>query len=663
MLIQELVLRNFRIYGGEHRFDLAPRKRYGKTRPIILFGGLNGAGKTSLLTGLRLALYGRAAVTDASSQKDYEAFLKKSIHRSKATDRSATEASTELSFTYAKLGIESSFRVVRSWQQSGKSVKEDLKIFEDGEAIKGLTYEQAQNFLNELIPIGVSALFFFDGEKIKELADDTGGAALEQSIKKLLGLDIIERLSGDLTVLNRNIAKTSAHDEIEEQIALETAALHTHRANIEKLRADMATQMAVKAEASLRLTQLKRIFDERGGHFSISRKGIEKQIDGASSEKDELVAEISILLGDASPLALSGEFAQRVLDQINQDLSGSNVKRPSDIKKALTSALTKNFKKDLSKDILKDISDLLGKTLEHLSENGSTVIHDLTPSQAGAIISAFAKANEQQALIKSLFVRLEKAEYTLDELGSALARAPDDELIQKDFERLQITQSEVATIDAKIQQLRNSATEEAGRAVDCARKLDKLYEKAAKSSDQGRVLGYIGATNDLLADFVDHSAKAKIKDLEHQFTHCFSSLARKNDLKLQIRVDPQSFKFHLLTENGDIVDKDDLSAGEKQIFAISVLEALAKTSGRQLPMIVDTPLGRLDSQHRAKLIEGYFPRASHQMIILSTDTEVDEEFYQALSPEISRAYRLEYNPKNGSTEAAEGYFWQQRKAV
>jgi DNA sulfur modification protein DndD len=79
-------------------------------------------------------------------------------------------------------------------------------------------------------------------------------------------------------------------------------------------------------------------------------------------------------------------------------------------------------------------------------------------------------------------------------------------------------------------------------------------------------------------------------------------------------------------------------------------------------MIVDTPLGRLDSMHRAKLIEGYFPRASHQMIILSTDTEVDEEFYQALSPEISRAYRLEYNTESGSTEVVEGYFWQQRKA-
>src|SRR5690606_35699899 len=240
------------------------------------------------------------------------------------------------------------------------------------------------------------------------------------------------------------------------------------------------------------------------------------------------------------------------------------------------------------------------------------------------------------------FERLQQVEDKLDELGAMIARAPDGDLIRTEFENLQKAQAEVATIDAKIAQLREKAEHEAQQAVDCARRLDKLYEKAAKTSDQARVLGYIGASNDLLSDFVDHSAKAKIIDLENQFTQCFSSLARKEDMKIGIKIDPKTFRFQLVTGDGDLVDKDSLSAGEKQIFAISILEALAKTSGRQLPMIVDTPLGRLDSMHRAKLIEGYFPRASHQMIILSTDTEVDEEFYQALSPEISRAYRLEY---------------------
>ena len=198
--------------------------------------------------------------------------------------------------------------------------------------------------------------------------------------------------------------------------------------------------------------------------------------------------------------------------------------------------------------------------------------------------------------------------------------------------------------------------------METARRLDKLYEEAARSSEQSRVLEYVGNATELLSEFVDKTAQEKIKDLQRMFAECFSRLARKDDLKLTIKVDPVTFNVDLLASDGKPVAKNELSAGEKQVFAISILEALAKTSGRQLPMIVDTPLGRLDSKHRAKLVEGYFPQASHQMVILSTDTEVDESFYRALSPDISRAYKLEYDSKTGATETFEGYFWQSRKA-
>ena len=264
--------------------------------------------------------------------------------------------------------------------------------------------------------------------------------------------------------------------------------------------------------------------------------------------------------------------------------------------------------------------------------------------------------------VSTLFTSLEKIEAALDEIGASLARAPDDSLIATDFENLQKLQQKLGRLDAEIDTLRKSGKETANEAVDVARRLDRLYETAAKLSDQKRILDYINNANGLLNDYVDQTAKAKIQDLEVQFTECFAKLARKEDLELQIRIDPQTFHVSLLSSKGRGIAKDELSAGEKQIFAIAVLEALAKTSGRQLPMIVDTPLGRLDSEHRTKLIEGYFPTASHQMIVLSTDTEVDEAFYTALSPDISRAYKLEYDPRAGATRVREGYFWQEQEA-
>ena len=128
-------------------------------------------------------------------------------------------------------------------------------------------------------------------------------------------------------------------------------------------------------------------------------------------------------------------------------------------------------------------------------------------------------------------------------------------------------------------------------------------------------------------------------------------------------IDHKTFKVTLFDDNNQTITKDELSKGECQIYAISILAALAKTSGRNLPIIIDTPLARLDSKHRKNLIENYFPYASQQVIILSTDTEVDEEFYQGLYKHMSHAYMLEYNTESGSSVAEKGYFWRTTEAA
>jgi DNA sulfur modification protein DndD len=663
MLIKELTLTDFRVYAGTNHFNLAPEKHFGKTRPIILFGGLNGAGKTSILLGVRLALYGRLCLGSTVSQKRYDEFLLDALHHSKETDRSANQASVELTFTYAKLGTENQYHVLREWQRKGSSVKETLKILEDGTLIKGLNYDQAQNFLNELIPAGVSDLFFFDGEKIAQLADDTGGAALEQSIKKLLGLDVVERLSGDLTVLNRNLTKRSSAQEIQAQIDSEQSNLQDCRTRVESIRQEITTARAQRAEIQDRANKIQKGIDDRGGHFSASRTQLVDELSELQDKREHLVSQINSLVSEAAPIALAEEFCARTETQIESDLNLHSLIQERRIHEEYRTKLIESLDSKLSEDTLSIV--LNGLDTLNLSSKDRSLdqpIHDLTPSQAGHLFTTFNQARKQSKEVSTLFASLEKIEAALDEIGASLARAPDDSLIATDFENLQQLQQKLGRLDAEIDTLRKSGKETANEAVDVARRLDRLYETAAKLSDQKRVLDYINNANGLLTDYVDQTAKAKIQDLEVQFTECFAKLARKEDLELQIRIDPQTFHVSLLSSKGRGIGKDELSAGEKQIFAIAVLEALAKTSGRQLPMIVDTPLGRLDSEHRTKLIEGYFPTASHQMIVLSTDTEVDEAFYTALSPDISRAYKLEYDPRAGATRVREGYFWQEQEA-
>jgi DNA sulfur modification protein DndD len=149
---------------------------------------------------------------------------------------------------------------------------------------------------------------------------------------------------------------------------------------------------------------------------------------------------------------------------------------------------------------------------------------------------------------------------------------------------------------------------------------------------------------------------AKTKELECQALESFQRLSRKDDFVQRFRINPETFAVSLYDSRGEILPKSSLSAGEKQIYAISLLWGLAKVSGRPLPMIIDTPLGRLDSHHRSNLVKHYFPVAAHQVILLSTDTEVDRVQYDKLRPQTSHAYRLVDHP--GWTEAEEGYFWE-----
>jgi len=121
-------------------------------------------------------------------------------------------------------------------------------------------------------------------------------------------------------------------------------------------------------------------------------------------------------------------------------------------------------------------------------------------------------------------------------------------------------------------------------------------------------------------------------------------------------MDPDSLDIHYLDDNNNEIEKSTLSAGEHQLMVISLLWALALCSKRKLPVIIDTPLSRLDSQHRASLIHNYFPHASDQTIILSTDSEIDRHYYEMLKEHIGDEFLLDYNDVTKATCIRHGYF-------
>ena len=122
-----------------------------------------------------------------------------------------------------------------------------------------------------------------------------------------------------------------------------------------------------------------------------------------------------------------------------------------------------------------------------------------------------------------------------------------------------------------------------------------------------------------------------------------------------IALDAVTLAITLYDARGDVVYRPFLSAGEKQILAIALLWGLGRASGREIPVIIDTPLARLDAEHRSRLLTRYFPNASHQVIILSTDSEVADTELDILSPSIAKTLHLSFDPTLGRSTIKEGY--------
>ena len=191
------------------------------------------------------------------------------------------------------------------------------------------------------------------------------------------------------------------------------------------------------------------------------------------------------------------------------------------------------------------------------------------------------------------------------------------------------------------------------------REVARAEETIRLDEEQSKRLNLLDRCRDALESYQNKLTTAKVEKLGEQITSCFHHLHRKGDLVHRIQVDPATCGVQLFASDGTALSKKELSAGEKQMYAVAMLWGLALTSGRKLPLIIDTPLGRLDSAHRDNLVERYFPHAADQVIILSTDTEIDKSYYESLVPYVAHAYRLEFNKEFARTEIQSGYFWRE----
>jgi len=672
MIFRRLVLEDFGLYRGVQEMDLAPRRKRGRTLPVVLFGGKNGAGKSTIFEAILLCLYGRAAIGERARQSEYLEFLFQRMHRS-PFGRCSARASVTVEFDFVQAGIRHVYEVTRSWiAASGTSASIDvsLDLKQDGQRLADLDRDHWDDFLRELIPPGLSQLFFFDGEKIQRLAEEQDSQELGRSVKSLLNLDLVERLSADLQVYLAKEAKASAgateRDEIDKLENLQQEL----KGRFEHLQSNRVTVQSTKLD-----------------HISATIAALERKLRSEGSElakvRDELVAEQSqLLLGtkqgeerlrELSSGTLVFALCPNTLDQLRTTLAAVGDRMTLTTRKKLAAATasvlnqfasgTLDGSETIDRRARRKTADILGQALKAVLKDppsNSTVesVNHLSPSDRSRLLTWMDFALSDAAPeAKRIGDSLEKAARRLQKIETGLAQTPTDDTLKiavaemNDAHRqLGAAQQEASQLDEEIDRVSREIAEVDRRLVALSGKL----QEGQKREDRFAVVKRSQAA---LKEYLIAVTGLKLQQLEREVTQCFNAISRKGDLVHQIRVDPESFDIVLLDKSGQTIPKERLSAGEKQVFAIALLWALGRTSGRPLPVIIDTPLARLDSDHRKLLIERYLPSASHQVLVLSTDTEVDEALFAALEPFVSHAYHLQYDQSERYTTADAGYFW------
>lgn len=665
MIFKQLALTNYGLY-RDAVFDLRPTVGKDGLKNIVLFGGKNGSGKTTLLEAIRLCLYGQRSRGARVRRKDYEAFLKGRIHRPRQPGDEPLRAVVALEFEHVHAGEKTHYRVERCWRDTGSGIDEEFRVLSPDQTTDSLLFDQEhwEQFIQELLPLGVSQLFFFDGEKIQGLAEEEGaGSELAQSMNSLLGLDLAKRLEADLsTYLRRQDDTAGASDSIKRRREIEEE-IESEEMELVRLKQERAqTESRVRATAKT-LEDVERKIAKEGGTFARHREELIAKRAMAEEGVSQIHSEIRMLSDDLLPFALIPE----ICDGLRQSLLVDKA-----VRRELAVAELLEERMEVLKDRVRETTGDDDGTLTALVERNvrevflargagerGEPLHPLSPEAADRLLDATRRVRTSMpSRAKELLRSLERNVRILNETEAALEKAPDDDVLRPLLSELRETHSELAALEGRADEQDEGIRTVEARIEDSKRERRRETERLKAAEGVEERVRLVAKVQSVLDSFGSRVKAKKVEELGTHFKKCFAALARKDDLVREVEINPETFQVTFLDDAGRILPKDELSAGEKQIYAIAILWALARTSRRPLPFVIDTPLGRLDSEHRANLVREYFPHVAHQVVILSTDTEIDRSYFEELQPHIARAYHLRFDGDTNSTEVDTGYFWE-----
>lgn len=688
MKIKKIALENIGPYVGNNLFLFDVDN---KTKRVVLIGGKNGAGKTTLFNAIKTCLYGCTAYGFESTSARYYSEVSKLLNeQEKAKKVGIAQIVVDLLFDDGKENHVYTFD--RSWHIRDKHISEKFDLYKDDAILSQTEKSNFETFLLRILPPNLLRFYFFDGERISDFAFNNKNSDFKEAFLKLCHLDTMEIIQDNFRRISRG--KTLNGDNIahEYEHCLEADNLLADRVSA----AEDDYQVIAKkiAETDDQLAYLEKEYAKSGGISQKEWRGMQEQIAKEELRRENQRKWLKEVANNVLPFVILRHQLEELRDRIaleHKAQVNANVRsmiETPEIKSVISKILSTSgveLADDIAKKIIYEISgysDATSKTVQILNLSDfdryelTAKINNLLAFDINRIKNATNDIDASLNHVKRIREKMERS--SIENYDSYLEKKSD-----LNAKRSALTQR-LFDLDRELQDRRAQKTVSAAKLSKAKSNYGAFLKKQSINDISARALLAFDELQSILH-------QRSIHLVEEEFKKDFTALINKSDLIDGIYIDAnlnvipyKNEKFdasnlkgkvarrgeeYLITQVGlhaynvyaeiknvageeielPVEVKKQLSAGEKQIFFMALYQALSKLNKIDVPYIVDTPFARIDKEHRGKILNQFFKRLNGQVIILSTDEEIVDEYYAAIADAVSNTFVLQHT-ESGNTE-------------
>ena len=711
MKINKVKLHNFSSYEGTNEFDFEITY---KEKNIVLIGGKNGAGKTSLFTAIKVALYGPLAYGYVGVNNHYISKIKDLIN-SKAFQQDVVESEVQITL---QLKIEREIRnfvITRKWDYTNQKLTEEYTVARDGKLLNNQELSYFENYLRSIVPPDLFEFFLFDGEEVCNVFSTSAyNTYVKNAVFTLCGMDVFEIIR---KFTRGYISKNNSSDDDTAYDVYETARQQVELLEEEKEQLEVVLDnLSVELEdIDVQLTELATAFKNAGGISQKEKKKLEEEFNQAEKVKIETLTNIKLFVEGLMPFYILRDFTEPIMSQLDFE-------EKEEIFYYVQSKLKRNTISEVLKgDVPEEKVDLLMEQLLSTFrpkgfKEDMEMMFDLSKEDIGrvnGIVSALEDF-DTSAMIEIVNKRRAASERTAE-----INRILKNSMSEEDVNSYARKENEILK---KKDELNSQLYETQHRLEELSRELqiqeqtrDKAMQSLKENAQNKHVYELSSGISAMMEQFLEEKAVSIRKSLEKSIVKKLKAIYRKNNLITHIEIG-KNFDFNLYQDEeysarelltlyknlgnaeftnligtkgeskliklldidsiNDLknvtevkigqkplllykkIELDRLSKGERQIFILALYWAIIEISGQNIPFVIDTPYARIDANHRREISEKFFPNISDQVIILSTDEEITEEYYKIVKPYVSKEYLLINDENENRTTITNNYFFE-----